>query len=110
METFEHEEYQVSERVVLRKGDVFRVRGGPYYLSKDAAGKRVKMSMAAKGPFRFISFCMRGRRKWIVAFSTKENSRAALPLTRWKTIDLPSFVNRPYVVVGKKRPPKKGKR
>lgn len=110
METVEHDEYQVSERVVLRKGDLFRAKGGPYYILRDDTGKRVKSSMAAKGPFKFISYCERGRRKWIVAYSAKEGGYATLPLTRWKTMDLPNFVNRPYTIVGKKRPPKKGKR
>lgn len=110
METVEHDEYRVSERVVLHKGDMFRASGGPYYTMRDETGKRIKSSMAAKGPFRFISYCERGRRKWIVAYSTKEGGYATLPLTRWKTVDLPNFVNRPYTIVGKKRPPKKGKR
>lgn len=103
MKTIEHDEYRVSERVVLRKGDLFRASGGPYYIVHDETGKRVKASMAAKGPFRFISYNERGRRKWITAYSTKEGSFVALAVSRWKTIDIPNFVNRPYKIIGKKR-------
>lgn len=104
-----HDAYQVSERVIVRRGDTFRAKGGPYYIRRDDAGKRIKLSMAARGPFKFLAYCERGRRKWIEAFSEKDGGFVALALTRWKTCDLPNFVNRPYVVVGKKRP-KKGKR
>ncbi len=103
MQTVERVEYQVSERVVLRPGDLFRVTGGPYYVLRDAAGKKVKSSMAARGPFRFTSYNERGRKKWIIAYSTREGGYVALPLTRWKTVDLKNFVNRPYKILGKKR-------
>ena len=109
METVEHAEYRVSARVVLQKGDTFRASGGPYYAMRGDDGKKVKSSMAAKGPFRFMSYNERGRKKWIVAWSVKEGAYAVLPLTRWKTCDLPGFVSRPYKILGKKRD-KKGKR
>lgn len=102
--TKESDTYQVSARVKLEPGDMFRVTGGPYYLLRDETGKRVKSSMAAKGPFRFHSYNERGRKKWIVAFSKKEGGYVALPLTRWKTVDLDNFVNRPYKVTSKMRP------
>lgn len=104
-----YDEYKVSERVVLRPGDRFRATGGPYYVSKDETGKKVRSSMAAKGPFQFVSYNVRGTKKWIVAWSEKESATAVLPVTRWRTIELPSFVNRPYRIIGKKRPPKKRK-
>jgi hypothetical protein len=107
METVECDEYQVSARVTLRKGDLFRATGGPYYIVRDETGKKIKSSMAAKGPFRFVSYCERGRRKWIVAYSTKEGGYTTLPLTRWRTVDLDNFVNRPYKILGKKRPKKR---
>lgn len=103
MTTVEYTEYQVSERVVLRPGDVFRANGGPYYVLRDENGKKVKSSMAAKGPFTFHMYCERGRRKWIVAYSKKEGGFATLPLTKWRTCDLPGFVNKPYNILGKKR-------
>jgi hypothetical protein len=107
--TTEYAEYTVSARVVLGKGDLFRATGGPYYVTKDATGKKVKSSMAAKGPFRFISYNERGQKKWIVAWSVKEHATVVLPLTRWRTIELSSFVNRPYRITGNKRPPKRRK-
>ena len=103
MKTVTHDEYRVSARVIIRKGDLFRANGGPYYVRRDEANKRIKMSMAAKGPFKFVAYCERGRRKWIEAFSEKEGGFVALALTRWKTCDLPNFVNRPYKIIGKKR-------
>ena len=107
MKTVEHAEYRVSERVVLHKNDLFRATGGPYYITRNADGKRVKTGMAAKGPFRFVSYCKRGRRKWIMAYSTKETCFVTLALTKWKTVDIPNFVNRPYKIIGKKRTPKR---
>jgi hypothetical protein len=103
MKTIETFEYRVSARVVITAGDTFRASGGPYFATRDDAGKKIKSSMAAKGPFRFISYNERGRKKWIVAWSKKEGGFAVLPLTRWKTCDLPGFVNRPYKILGKKR-------
>lgn len=102
--TKESDTYRVSERVKLEFGDMFRATGGPYYLLRDETGKKIKSSMAAKGPFRFHSYHERGRKKWIVAYSTKEGGYVALPLTRWKTVDLVNFVNRPYKVTSKMRP------
>ncbi len=109
MQTVVFDSYRVSQRVVLNVGDKFRVAGGPYFLVRDAAGKRTKMSMAAKGPFTFVSYNKRGRREWLVAYGFKEGGFAVLALTRWKTVDLPNFVTRPYRVIGKKRTPKKDK-
>lgn len=104
MTTIEHSEYRVSERVKLEPGDMFRATGGPYYLMRDETGKKTKLSMAAKGPYRFHSYNERGRKKWIMAFSTKEGGYVVLPLTRWKTVDLEHFVNRPYKITSKMRP------
>lgn len=103
MTTVEHDEYRVSDRVKLEPGDMFRAVGGPYYLLRDETGKKIKSSMAAKGPFRFHAYCERGRKKWIIAYSKKEGGYVALPLTRWKTVDLDNFVNRPYKVTSKMR-------
>lgn len=103
MKTVESRSYRVSERVVLMPGDVFRAKGGPYYTSRNEQGKRVKINMAAKGPFVFYALFECGRKKWIYAFSQNEHSFTTLPLTRWRTIDLPNFVNRPYKITGKVR-------
>lgn len=107
MKTHEHMEYRVSERVVLKPGDVFRASGGPYYVQHDLTGKRVKVSMAARGPFRFVSYSERGRKKWICAYSVKDGGFVALQLTKWRTVDLPNYVNRPYKIKSKMRAPKR---
>jgi hypothetical protein len=107
MQTVAHAEYRVSARVLLQAGDVFRANGGPYYVLRDETGKKVKSSMAAKGPFRFQRYCASGRKKWIEAISIKEGGFVVLKLTKWRTLDLPNFINRPYKILGKKRPPKK---
>jgi hypothetical protein len=107
MRTILHEQYQVSARVLLQVGDVFRANGGPYYVLQDETGKKIKSSMAAKGPFKFCAYCERGRKKWIEAHSIKEGGFVILPLTRWRTIDLSNFVNRPYKILGKKREKKR---
>ena len=95
------EEYVVSDRVTLRRGDLFRATGGPYYVKRDERGNKVRMSMAARGPFRFIRFCEQGRHQWIEAISMREQSSAVLSLTKRQSIMPGSLIARPYVVLGK---------
>lgn len=92
------DEYRVSQRVVLRPGDLFRAKGGPYW--KSATGE--KLSLTPKGPFKFIRLCRRGETEWIESL---DKSGAFCPLHlsgRRKRIDS-RLVTRPYVVTGKKR-------
>jgi hypothetical protein len=93
-----HDEYRVSERVVLRPGDVFRATGGPYWRS----GKD-EISLKAPGPYRFVSFAKRGAVGWIEAFDKFGNFTVLHIEGRRKKIDT-AIVARPYRVIGKKRP------
>jgi hypothetical protein len=92
-----HSEYQVSERVVLRPGDVFRASGGPYWRSGNE-----KIRLTAPGPFKFLAYVRSGAVGWIEAFD-KNGCFAAIHVEgRRKRIDC-SLVPRPYKVLGKKR-------
>jgi hypothetical protein len=85
----------VSERVTLRRGDLFRAKGGPYYVGKNGA----KIKMAERGPFRFSAYCERGDQKWIEAYSVREGGFSILTLTEREDALLPgSYVPRPYHV------------
>lgn len=98
MKTIKTESYQVSERVVLKVGDVFRAKGGPQWKLADGT----KVSLSAKGPFIFRSFCKRGTCEWIEALD-KHGNFAALHLRgRRRRIDR-AIVSRPYVITSKKR-------
>lgn len=98
--TVREDEYRVSERVVLRHGDVFLASGGPYWKSSDGQ----KISLRSKGPYRFSGFFRRGRIGWIEAFD-KDGAFAVLHVEgKRKRID-GSLVARPYTVTRKKRPP-----
>jgi hypothetical protein len=96
-----HDEYVVSERVTLRAGDIFRAKGGPYYVKRDSKGNKVRMSMAARGPFRFMRVCEEGDRKWIEAVSMKDGTAAVISLTKRRSIMPGSLIPRPYVILGK---------
>lgn len=88
----------MSERVTLRRGDLFRAKGGPYYIG--SAGQRIKM--AERGPFRFSAYCERGDQKWIEAYSVREGGFAILSLTERDDALLPgSYVPRPYHISGR---------
>lgn len=92
------DEHRVSERVVLRKGDLFRAKGGPYWKGED--GKKIPMT--PKGPYKFLRLCRRGAIEWIEALD-KANSFVALHLSgRRKRID-DRLIPRPYTITGKKR-------
>jgi hypothetical protein len=93
-------ELVVSEKLTLRAGDMFRVTGGPYYVKRNESRKKVRVSMAAKGPFRFMQACERGSQIWIEAISVRDNSSAVLSLTKRRSILPGAMIPRPYVVVG----------
>lgn len=98
MATEYFDEYRISQRVVLRPGDTFRAKGGPFWKSK--SGEKVPLS--SKGPYKFIRFCRRGSCEWIEA---RDKTGAFTPLHiagRRKRIDA-RLVPRPYVITGKKR-------
>lgn len=95
------DEYRVSERVTLEPGDMFRAKGGPYYVTRDDTGKRVRLPMAARGPFRFIRLAEYRRRRWIEAYSTRDGGHVVLSLSTRRSVMPGLIVARPYVVVGK---------
>lgn len=98
------DEYRVSERVVLRHGDVFRAKDGPYYLAESAnGGRRVRVSMAARGPFVFLRLATLRGRSWIEAMSKREGGFCALAITKRRSVAPGIIVARPYRVTGKVR-------
>ncbi len=104
MDVLYEEEYRVSERVVLRHGDVFRAKEGPYYLAAGADGaRRVRVSMAAKGPFVFLRLAKLRKKAWIEAFSKRAGCFCALSITKRRSPAPGIIVPRPYRVTGKVR-------
>ena len=96
--TVESPEYRVSQRSVLRPGDRFTASGGPYWRASDGR----KIPLAARGPFRFISHCRRGKLEWINAYD-RDGIYCPLHIAgRRRRISSP-LVTRPYVVRAKKR-------
>jgi hypothetical protein len=91
--------HQVSPRVCLGPGDIFRASGGPLWKTSD--GK--KISLRSKGPYRFVRAATRGSCRWIEAFD-KNGHFCVLRISRgrWSKID-ESLLPRPYVILGKKR-------
>lgn len=97
-------EWQVSERVVLRRGDKFRVAGGPYYRMPDGT----RASMAVRGVLTFSGALVRGSLVLIEAFDA--NGFVCLHVQgRRKNAVGASFVPRPYKVRGKVRATKGAK-
>lgn len=99
MKTIRSDEYRVSQRVVLSPGDVFRATGGPYW--KCATGEKV--SLKARGPYRFVAHTQRGSCECIEALD-KNGQHCVLHVAgRRRRID-GCLVPRPYRITGKKRP------
>lgn len=92
-------EYRVSERKTLRRGDVFRANGGPYYVT--ANGDTIRMG--ARGPLIFIRYAKRGEQEWIEAHSTREGTMVVLALTERPSIMPGSLITRPYTIGSKAR-------
>lgn len=98
MKTIRSDSYRVSERVLLTEGDVFRASGGPYW--KTASGEKV--SLKARGPYRFVAHTKRGVCECIEALD-KDGQHCVLHVAgRRRRID-GCLVARPYVITGKKR-------
>lgn len=96
------DEYRVSQRVVLRAGDRFRISGGPYYRMPDGS----KVPMAARGVCTFISAERYGNRVYIAA-KNKEGTVLLHVAGRRRNRVLPEVVCRPYKIKGRLRKEKK---
>jgi hypothetical protein len=99
------EEYRVSERVNITKGDTFKARGGPQWKCDDG----MRVSLAAKGPFKFVAYCRRGSCEWIEAID-KGGACVTLHIGGRRRRVSSQIIPRPYTIVGKKRGPNKKKR
>lgn len=99
MKTNRFDEYRVSDRVVIRTGDSFRAKGGPYWKSSDGT----KVCLTSSGPYKFVAYVKRGAVGWVECVD-EDGCFAVLHVEgRRKRIDC-SLVPRPYTITGKKRP------
>lgn len=99
------DEYQVSPRVTLRRGDRFKVGGGPYW--KLSSGARV--SMAERGVCTFMRAVRVGKKVYLEAIG-KDGAVLLHVEGRRKNRLMPELVCRPYVIRAKKRDKKGSKR
>lgn len=98
------DEYQVSPRVTLRRGDKFRVSAGPYYRMPDGA----KMRMAVSGVCVFNRAVKQGAIVYIEAKHVSCRHDVVLHVQgRRKNTVMPAMVCRPYKIRGKVRVKKK---
>lgn len=96
------DEYRVSQRVVLRPGDKFRISGGPYWRMAD--GK--KIPLGARGVCTFVRATRSGSRVYIEA-RNKDGSVLLHVEGRRKNHTAPEIVCRPYRIRGKLRSKKR---
>lgn len=98
-------EYRVSERVVLRAGDRFRVSGGPYYRLSNGE----KIAMAARGvmTFRRALRTGRGGRRVLIEASAGEGT-VILHVEGSRRSPVDGLVARPYKITRKLREKTKG--
>jgi len=104
MTTTVETEYRVSERVVLRPGDQFRVSGGPYY--RLASGERVAMAARGVMTFRRALRTGRGGRRVLIEASAGEGT-VILHIEGSRRSPVPGLVARPYRITRKLREKKK---
>lgn len=97
MQTIVLDEYRVSQRVVLRPGDKFRVAGGPYYRLADGT----KVPLAVRGVCRFVRCLQRGSCVTLEAWTP--DGFAVLHMAGRRRRVSPGVVCRPYKVKGKVR-------
>ena len=91
-------EYRVSERVVLRPGDRFRVTAGPYWRGQDGS----RIPMAERGVLTFLRAIRRGAVVLIEARGEGGCCVLHVAGRRRNRID-PAFVCRPYRIKGRVR-------
>jgi hypothetical protein len=98
VKTVYHDEWRVSPRVVLRRGDKFRVSGGPYWRTPDGA----KVRMAARGVMKFVRAAVRGKVVMIEAHGEDGFTVLHIEGRRRNRVD-PALVCRPYRITGRVR-------
>lgn len=98
-------EYRVSERVVLRPGDQFRVSGGPYY--RLASGERVAMAARGVMTFRRALRTGRGGRRVLIEATAGPAGTVILHVAGSRRSPVEGLVARPYKIRGKLREEKK---
>lgn len=96
------DEYAVSPRITLRRGDKFRISGGPYYKMLDGR----KVPMAVRGVCTFLRAARHGSRIYIEA-QNKEGSVLLHVSGRRRNEWMPGLVCRPYKIKGRLRKEKK---
>lgn len=85
--------YQISPRVTLHPGDLFRVSGGPYY--RLTSGERVPM--AARGTFTLVAID-RGRTGRVQLLAYGDGGFAVLHVAGRRRSRVPGLVARPYKI------------
>lgn len=104
MTTTVENEYRVSERVVLRPGDQFRVSGGPYY--RLASGERIAMAARGVMTFRRALRTGRGGRRVLIEASAGEGT-VILHVAGSRRSPVEGIVPRPYKITRKLREKRK---
>ena len=105
MTTTTENEYRVSERVVLRAGDRFRVSGGPYY--RLDSGEKIPMAARGVMTFRRALRTGRGGRRVLIEASAGEGT-VILHIEGSRRSPVPGLVPRPYRITRKLRGNTKG--
>jgi len=97
----EFSEYRYGPRSILRRGDRFRVAGGPIYTTKSGE----KLPMYERGVFVFICYCTQGASKWIEARRADSSIFVHLGVGGpTRNHDVPSLRRRPYRITRKITP------
>ncbi len=94
-------EYRVSERVILRPGDRFRIGAGPYY--RLASGERVPMATRGIVTFLRAIRCGRGGRRVLLECQAGEGTVILHVAGPRSNRLVPGLVCRPYRIRGKLR-------
>lgn len=92
------DEYQVSPRVTLRRGDRFTVTKGPYW--RLSGGEKIPMSV--RGVCTFVRAERIGRRVYVQAVA-KDGAVVLHVAGRRQNKLMPEMVCRPYAIKSKKR-------
>jgi hypothetical protein len=98
--TLQLHEYRFGKRGVLRTGDLFRARRGPFFRSTDVRGQKLRQSLARPGVYRFRSYVVSRQRGWINAFHLDRQTYETLYVTgrTFRSPTIAGVVNRPYKI------------